>query len=110
MINSLFTNNEAIGIGANPAQSGTPGGGNGGAIYLDGNEMTLTVFETRIENNHAREGGGAIFFVSNNRTGHLVIADSVLTSNPSDGFETQGFPGIFVLADGPPQVTNSTIE
>jgi hypothetical protein len=34
----------------------------------------------------------------------------VLTNNPSDGFETQGFPGIFALADGPPQVTNSTIE
>jgi hypothetical protein len=110
MVNSLFTNNEAIGIGANPAQSGTPGGGNGGAIYLDGNEMTLTVLDTRIENNHAREGGGAIFFVSNNRTGHLVIADSVLTNNPSDGFETQGFPGIFALADGPPQVTNSVIQ
>jgi hypothetical protein len=26
------------------------------------------------------------------------------------GFETQGFPGIFVLAKGTPMVTNSTIE
>jgi predicted outer membrane repeat protein len=110
MINSLFTNNEAIGIGANPAQSGTPGGGNGGAIYLDGNQMTLTVIDTRIEGNRAREGGGAIFFVSNNRTGTMSIADSVLTNNPSEGFETQGFPGIFVLAQSPPSVVNSILD
>ncbi|MDH4283602.1 MAG: hypothetical protein OEV36_13180, partial [Myxococcales bacterium] len=63
-----------------------------------------------IENNTANEGGGAIFFVSNDRTGSLVIEDSVLRNNPSDGFETQGYPGIFVLADGNPQVTNSVVE
>ena len=51
-----------------------------------------------IEHNNANEGGGAIFFVSNDRTGTLVIEDSTLRDNPSDGFETAGFPGIFVLA------------
>jgi hypothetical protein len=55
-------------------------------------------------------GGGAIFFVSNDRSGSLVIEDSVLRGNPSDGFETQGYPGIFVLANGDPQVRNSVIE
>ena len=60
--------------------------------------------------NTAREGGGAIFFVSNDRTGSLVIDRSVLRRNPSQGFQTQGFPGIFVLADGPPRVTDSIIE
>jgi hypothetical protein len=34
----------------------------------------------------------------------------VLSNNPSDGFETPGYPGIFVLANGPPQVESSTIE
>ena len=37
--------------------------------------------------NHAREGGGAIFFVSNDRTGTLDIRSSTLKNNPSDGFE-----------------------
>lgn len=107
IINSLFSYNEAIGKGAN---GGSPGGGNGGAIYNDGNEMTLRVLGTRIENNHAREGGGGIFFVSNNRTGNLIIEDSVLRANPSDEFETSGFPGIFYLGDGPPQVSGSIIR
>ena len=110
VINSLFTHNRAIGNGANPAQSGTPGGGSGGAIYNDGNTFTLTVIDTVIEDNHANEGGGAIFFVSNDRTGTLRIEDSTLRRNPSDGFETSGFPGIFYLGSGPIQVVNSTIE
>jgi hypothetical protein len=110
IINSLFTDNDTTGWGANSAQGGTPGGGNGGAIYLDGNTMTLRVQGTRIEGNHANEGGGAIFFVSNNLTGNLIIESSVLRSNPSDGFETAGFPGIFYLGQGPIQVSNSVIE
>jgi len=109
LINSLFSYNDAIGNGANPAQGSAPGGGSGGAIYNDGNTFTLTLIDTRVEYNHANEGGGAIFFVSNDRSGSLIIRDSVLVSNPSDGFETRGYPGIFVLANGPPQVENSII-
>lgn len=97
VLNSVFTNNTAIGQGANPARAGTPGGGSGGAIYLDGNTFTLTLDGTRIENNHAKEGGGAIFFVSNDHTGTLKIRNSSLTHNPSAGFETAGLPGIFFL-------------
>jgi len=110
VMNSVLTHNEAIGNGANPAQSGTPGGGSGGAIYNDGNTFTLSVCGTEIANNTANEGGGAIFFVSNDRTGTLIIEDSVLRTNPSDGFETAGYPGIFVIANGDPQVSNSVIE
>ncbi len=110
MLNSLFSHNSAIGLGANPARSGTPGGGNGGAIYLDGNAMTLHIEGTVIGDNLANEGGGAVFFVSNNRTGTMSITDSVLRSNPSLGFETSGFPGIFVLAAAPPTVVNSILE
>ncbi|MDA3862406.1 MAG: hypothetical protein PF689_00900 [Deltaproteobacteria bacterium] len=110
VINSLFTHNNAVGNGANPAQEGTPGGGSGGAIYNDGNTFTLELCGTKITNNHANEGGGAIFFVSNDRTGHLIIRDSFLSNNPSDGFETSGYPGIFVLAAEDPIVSNSTIE
>lgn len=110
IINSLMVGNRAIGNGANPAKNGTPGGGSGGAIYNDGNTFTLTLCGDKLTGNTANEGGGAIFFVSNDRSGSLVIQDSVLKGNPSKGFETQGFPGIFVLAKDPPQVTNSTLE
>lgn len=110
VLNTLFSHNRAIGNGANPAKSGTPGGGSGGGIYNDGNTFTLTLCGVKMTDNTANEGGGAIFFVSNDRTGSLIIRDSVLSNNPSAGFETMGYPGIFVLASGPPQVSNSTIE
>ena len=110
VINSLMSYNRAIGSGANPAREGTPGGGSGGAIYNDGNTFTLSLCGTELLNNHAIEGGGAIFFVSNDRTGSLKIQDSQLRDNPSEGFETSGYPGIFYLGSGPPQVSNSTIE
>lgn len=108
--NSLFVNNQAIGSGANPPRSGTPGGGSGGAVYCDGNLFTLKLCGVKMTGNSAKEGGGAIFFVSNNRTGTLIIQDSVLSQNPSAGFETKGYKGIFFLGSGTPQVTNSTLE
>lgn len=111
VLNSVFRFNRAIGRGANPMRSGTPGGGSGGAIYNDGNTFTLTLCGTEITDNVANEGGGAIFFVSNDRSGSLVIRDSVLRRNPSMGFETRGFPGIFVLAaPNNPMVSGSVIE
>lgn len=108
--NSLFTDNRAIGTGANPARSGTPGGGNGGAIYNDGNTFDLRIFGSRLANNTANEGGGAIIFVSNDRTGTLSITNSVLSANKSLGFETAGYPGIFFLGSGVPQITGSTLQ
>ena len=106
IINSLFTDNRATGHGANDGD-----GGNGGAIYNDGNTFTLDVCGTKIESNKANEGGSAIFYVSNNRTGTLFIKDSVLRKNPKGTFETAGYPGMFIIAkDGYPQVTGSTIE
>jgi len=109
VINSLFSHNQAIGNGANPAKAGTPGGGSGGAIYNDGNTFTLTLCGVKMTNNTANEGGGAIFFVSNDKSGYLVIKDSLLSQNPSAGFETAGYKGIFVIAKDI-QVTNSTIQ
>lgn len=105
---STMTNNQAIGSGANPAAAGTPGGGSGGAIYADGNTFTLAVTGSRIEGNHANEGGGAVFFVSNDRTGTLSITGSTLSNNPSDGFASH--PGIFYLgAAADPVVSGSTL-
>ncbi|MGE0307602.1 MAG: hypothetical protein AB7Q27_17780 [Acidimicrobiia bacterium] len=109
ILNSVFTGNRAVGHGANPARAGTAGGGNGGAIYLDGNQMTLQIAGTAISDNQANEGGGAVFFVSNNRTGTMAITRSFLRSNPSLGFETAGFPGIFFLGAAPPTITASVL-
>ncbi|SIN29331.1 hypothetical protein [Micromonospora cremea] len=110
VLNSVLSHNEAIGNGANPAKSGTPGGGSGGAIYCDGNEFTVRIAGTIIENNKANEGGGAIFFVSNNRTGTMTIEKSTLRRNPSDKFETRGFPGIFFLGARNPTVSGSKLS
>lgn len=110
VLNSVLSHNEAIGSGANPAKSGTPGGGSGGAIYCDGNEFTVRIAGTIIENNKANEGGGAVFFVSNNRTGTMKIENSTLRRNPSGKFETRGFPGIFFLGAQNPTVTGSKLS
>jgi hypothetical protein len=95
VISSTFTDHVATGRGANPARPGTPGGGSGGAIYMDGNAIHLELEDSTLTGNRAREGGGAIFFVSNDRSGTLTISGSRLTDNPSAGFET--IPGIFFL-------------
>jgi len=110
VLNSVMTGNQAIGWGANPASAGTPGGGSGAAIYTDGDLYTLTVAGTVITGNTAREGGGAIFFVSDDNTGTLTIQDSTLHDNPSEGFETAGYPGIFFHSTGHPDVTSSTLS
>ena len=108
--NSMMTNNKAIGFGANPAASGTAGGGSGGAIYTDGDKYKLKVVGTVIRNNHAREGGGAIFYVSNNFTGWLTIKNSTLHDNPSAVFWTRPYPGIFFHSAGHPRVVNSHLS
>jgi hypothetical protein len=106
--NSVLSFNNAIGNGANPAREGTPGGGSGGAIYTDGDLFTVGVYGTLIADNHAKEGGGAIFMVSNDRTGTLTIDSSTMQRNPSDGF--QNSPGIFFLGQGKPVISNSTVK
>lgn len=114
--NSLITHNNAIGCCANPAWSGTPGGGSGGAIYTDGTSYDLAIYGTRIENNTAKAGGSSIFYVSNDNTGHLRLIDTVSRNNTyapngqpgNPHFEN--YPGIFYLGDGAPVFTNSTVQ
>jgi hypothetical protein len=110
ILNSYFAGNSAVGSGANPARGGTPGGGSGGAMYLDGNTFTLTLDGTVIEDNKAKEGGGAVFFVSNDRTGTMRIRNSKLRRNPSAGFETAGLPGIFFLGRSAPSINGSNLR
>jgi hypothetical protein len=98
VFNSFFANNRAIGWGQNPQQSGTPGGGGGGAIYTDGDSYSVLIDGTIMRNNYAREGGGAVFFVVDAGAGTLTIKYSRLHHNPSGQF--QNAPGIFDSVDG----------
>ncbi len=110
VLNSRFVANRAIGIGANPARSGTPGGGSGGAIYNDGDQMTLSIAGSVFLDNQANEGGGAVFFVSDDRSGTMAIADSTLEHNRNAGFQTAGLAGIFFLGARAPTLTASIVR
>jgi hypothetical protein len=110
VLNCSFTSNRATGRGANPARAGTAGGGSGGAIYNDGDAMTLTVAGSTFTDNHANEGGGAIFFVSDDRSGTMSITDSTLQDNPNDGFHTAGLAGIYFLGAHRPAISGSVIR
>jgi hypothetical protein len=109
IINSLFSYNRATGNGGNPAQSGTAGGGSGGAIYNDGNTMTLTVLGTLIEKNKVNAYGSAIFFVTNDHSGNIRI-DSCIMRDNIGGSWYPVFPGISMHSDTRCLVTNSVIE
>ena len=108
VINSVLSYNEAVGNGGNPAESGTPGGGSGGAIYNDGNTMTLSVCGTRIEHNEVNAYGSAIFFVSNDHSGSLVVEDSIIRDNVGGGWNV--LPGISMHEDTDREMINSIIE
>jgi hypothetical protein len=92
--NSLFTGNNAIGHDANNAdqtmcsvmnngQYEIGSGGNGGAIYSDGNDKNITLCGDAIMNNAAGTNafGGGLFFTSNNFGGTLTITDTTMTGN-----------------------------
>lgn len=109
IINSLFSYNRATGNGGNPSQSGSPGGGSGGAIYNDGNTMTLTILGTRIENNKVNAYGSAVFFVTNDHSGNIRIDNSIIRNNIGGSWYPV-FPAISMHSDTKCIVTNSTIE
>ncbi len=92
--NSLVTNNTATGHDANDndpkqcsvmnnGQNEIGSGGNGGALYGDGNDFDFTVCGDDIENNTAGTNafGGGIFFTSDNMAGTLSIIDTKMTGN-----------------------------
>jgi hypothetical protein len=107
--NSLFSYNRAVGNGGNPMQSGTPGGGSGGAIYNDGGKMTLSICGSALAHNNVVQHGSAIFFVSNDHTGDIVIDRSTITEN-TGGSWYPTYPQISNHGDTPISVSASTIE
>ena len=109
IINSLFSHNVALGNGGNPQKAGTPGGGSGGAIYNDGNTMTLTVLGSHIELNEVNAYGSAIFFVTNDHSGNIRIDQSVIHNNIGGSWYPV-YPQISMHSDTHIEVTNSIIE
>jgi hypothetical protein len=108
IIDSVFSYNRAVGFGGNPAAQGTPGGGSGGAIYNDGESMTLSLCNTRIENNQVREFGSGIFFVSNNHQGTLQLQDSLISGNTGGEWNVQ--PGVSMHEDTTFIESGSTLQ
>lgn len=109
IFNSDFTSNRAIGWGANPASRGAPGGGSGGAVYLDGRDDNVLIAGTVMNENRAREGGGAVFDVVDTGWGGLTFNQSDLHDDVSGEFQT--FPGVYYDLDGhdrPPVMIRST--
>ena len=91
---SLFTGNAAVGNGANNndpskcsamnnGQNEVGSGGNGGALYSDGNSKNIFLCGDAIETNAAGTGafGGGLFFTSDNMMGTLTIVDTTMTGN-----------------------------
>ncbi len=92
--NSLFTGNTASGNGANNndssmcsvmnnGQNEVGSGGNGGALYSDGNSVNVTLCGDEINDNAAgvKAFGGGLFFTSDNMMGTLTITDTTMTGN-----------------------------
>ena len=102
ILNSVLSNNKAVGHGKNDGD-----GGNGGAIYNDGNEIVMQVTSSYLHDNVANEGGSAIFFVSNNQTGTITVTNSKFERNPRGTFETDF--GLYVKAKGKLNNVNSQI-
>lgn len=106
--NSEFTGNRATGTGGNPAVAGSVGGGSGGAIYNDGNTLTLSVCGSVLEANQVRAYGAAIFFVSNNHDGMLRVLDSRISGNL--GGSWHALPGISMHEDTRREIVGSVLE
>jgi hypothetical protein len=92
--NSVFTGNAAIGNGANNddptmcsvinnGQNEIGSGGNGGALYSDGNSVNVLLCGDTINDNAAGGNafGGGLFFTSDNFGGTLTITDTTMTGN-----------------------------
>lgn len=126
---SLFSGNKAAGNGANNnspsmcsvmnnGQNEVGSGGNGGALYSDGNSVNIVLCGDGIEDNAAGVNafGGGVFFTSDNMMGTLTITDTTIKGNTggswtnvSTGSVTNVGTAIGVNAKSI-TVTNSTLQ
>jgi hypothetical protein len=126
---TLVTGNTATGNGANyddatkcsvinNGQHEVGSGGNGGALYADGNSFDVNLCGDAILDNHAgvMAFGGGLFFTSDNMAGTLSIVDTTMTGNTggywtnvSTGSVTNVGTAVGVNAHSI-TVTNSTLQ
>jgi hypothetical protein len=107
--NSLFQGNTATGHDANNndtsmtmctvmnnGQYEIGSGGNGGAIYGDGNNFNITLCGDDVSNNAAGVNafGGGLFFTSDNFAGVLTITDTTITGNTGGHWTTVKSGGV----------------
>ena len=71
--------------------------------------MTLTVCGTRIEDNEVNAYGSAIFFVSNDHSGNVVIDHSVIADNIGGSWYPT-YPQISCHSDTPIELQTSIIR
>jgi len=70
--------------------------------------MTLSLCNTRVENNQVREFGSGIFFVSNNHQGTLQLQDSLISGNTGGEWNVQ--PGVSMHEDTAFIASGSTLR
>jgi hypothetical protein len=100
---SYFSGNTATGNGANNnqpslcsvmnnGQNETGSGGNGGAIYADGQSFDVLVCGVEDVDNAAGTNafGGGLFFTSDDMKGTLTIQDTTMTGNTGGHWTTVG--------------------
>ncbi len=119
--NSSITGNAATGHDANNndpkqcsvmnnGQNEIGSGGNGGALYMDGNSVSVVVCGDEILDNTAGVNafGGGVFMTSDDLMGTLTIADSTITGNTGGSW---GGAGSAVGVNAKTiTITNSTVQ
>jgi hypothetical protein len=106
VLNTVISFNKAIDASL---KSGTTGGGAGGGIYNDGNKMTLSLCGVLMQSNQVNAFGSAIFFVSNDHSGNIVIDRSTITNNIGGSWYPK-YPQVSMHEDTPITATDSTIQ
>ena len=129
IVDSVFSNNRAIGTGGNPGN-----GGNAGALGVDGGARLVDVCRTRFVDNSSNAHGAGFFSVmydqqsrtrfedvefrdnlqiaTDRHTGGAYIQDGPWAMERVSfiGNEAQGFGGLFVAGNAPGTIRNATFS
>lgn len=129
IVDSVFSNNRAIGTGGNPGN-----GGNAGALGVDGGNRIVDVCRTRFVDNRSNAFGAGFFSVmydqtsrtrfedvefrgniqlsNNEHTGGAYIQDGPWAMERVSfiGNEARGFGGLFVAGNAPGTIRNGTFS
>lgn len=127
IVDSTFSNNQAIGTGGNPGN-----GGNAGALGIDGANRLVDICRTRFSSNSSNAFGAGFFSVMYDQTSRTRFEDVLFENNTQlsstqhtggaylqDGpwamnrvsflnNQANGFGGLFVAGNAPGSITNGT--